>query len=147
MLPIGSGSTATMSKEPASSSGPRRPSAPARRFPSPSPPPCLSWIGDRQGDLFPSLIGRKTGTLSTQFRRIMDRAGVAREIIEADDVVKRRSFHSLRHSFASWLAEADIHADVRQRLTGHQSAGVHARYTHHNEAPDRAVSALPNFNA
>ncbi len=113
----------------------------------PLTPPCLRWIGDRQGDLFPSLTGRKTGTLSTQFRRIMERAGVAREIVEAGDVVKRRSFHSLRHSFASWLAEADVHADVRQRLTGHSSAGVHARYTHHDEALDRAVESLPNFEA
>jgi len=61
------------------------------------------------------------------------------------DVVKRRSFHSLRHSFASWLAEADVHADIRQKLTGHSSAGIHARYTHHDEALDRAVGSLPDL--
>ena len=75
----------------------------------------------------------------------MERAGVSREIIEAGNVVKRRSFHSLRHSFASWLAEADVHADVRQKLTGHQSAGVHGRYSHHDEALDRAVAQLPSL--
>lgn len=111
----------------------------------PLTPPCLRWIGDRQGDFFPKLKGTKTGTLSTRFVRIMERAGVPREITEAGDIVKRRSFHSLRHSFASWLAEADIHADVRQKLTGHQSAGVHARYTHHDEALERAVAALPEL--
>ncbi len=111
----------------------------------PLTPPCLAWIGEREGAFFPSLKGTKTGTLSTQFTRLMERAGVAREITEAGDVVKRRSFHSLRHSFASWLAEADIHADVRQRLTGHSSAGVHGRYTHHDEALDRAIAALPSF--
>ena len=49
--------------------------------------------------------------------------------------MKLRSFHR----FASWLAEAGVHADVRQRLTGHQSAGVHARHTHRDEALDRAM--------
>jgi integrase len=111
----------------------------------PLSPPALGWIAERQGDFFPSLRGVKAGTLSTQFTRIMSRAGVPRDIIEAGDVVKRRSFHSLRHSFASWLAEADVHADVRQKLTGHSSAGVHAKYTHHDEALGRAVSKLPHI--
>lgn len=109
----------------------------------PLSPPAFAWIGDRKGDFFPSLKGVKAGTLSTQFTRIMERAGVARDIVEAGDVVKRRSFHSLRHSFTSWLAEADVHADVRQKLTGHSSAGVHARYTHHGDALGRAVELLP----
>ncbi|MDB4401261.1 tyrosine-type recombinase/integrase [Akkermansiaceae bacterium] len=111
----------------------------------PLTPPSFQWIGERKGSFFPTLKGRKTGTLSTQFVRIMERAGVSREIIEAGNVVKRRSFHSLRHSFASWLAEADVHADVRQKLTGHQSAGVHGRYSHHDEALDRAVAQLPSL--
>jgi len=111
----------------------------------PLTPPCFAWIGDKQGDFFPSLIGGKPGTLSTTFSRIMKRAGVPREITEAGDVVKRRSFHSLRHSFASWLAEADVHADVRQKLTGHSSAGIHAKYSHHDAALDRAVGSLQDL--
>lgn len=111
----------------------------------PLSPPCLGWIGEKAGNLFPSLIGTKTGTLSTQFTRIMKRAGVPRDITEAGEVLKRRSFHSLRHSFTSWLAEADVHADVRQKLTGHSSAGVHAKYTHHDEALERAITKLPAF--
>ncbi|RYD68629.1 MAG: hypothetical protein EOP83_00520 [Verrucomicrobiaceae bacterium] len=111
----------------------------------PLTPPCVTWIGDRQGDFFPSLKGTKTGTLSTTFTRIMTRAGVARDIMMAGDIPARRSFHSLRHSFTSWLAEADVHADVRQKLTGHSSAGVHAKYTHHDEALERAVATLPKL--
>ncbi|HEY1122254.1 MAG TPA: tyrosine-type recombinase/integrase, partial [Haloferula sp.] len=110
----------------------------------PLTPPCLAWIGDRQGDFFPTLKGTKTGTLSTTFTRIMDRVGVARDVILAGDVPARRSFHCLRHSFTSWLADADVHADVRQKLTGHSSAGVHAKYTHHDEALERAVATLPD---
>lgn len=111
----------------------------------PLSPPAYAWIGEREGAFFPTLAERKKGTLSTTFRRLMKTAGVPREIIEAGDVVKRRSFHCLRHSFTSWLAEADIHADVRQKLTGHSSGGVHAKYTHHDEALDRAVGALPDL--
>jgi integrase len=111
----------------------------------PLSPPALAWIGDRQGKFFPSLAKVKKGTLSTTFTRIMRSAGVPRDIVEAGDVVKRRSFHSLRHSFSSWLAEQDIHADVRRKLTGHKSAGIHDRYTHHNEALDRAVAVLPKI--
>jgi integrase len=111
----------------------------------PLTPPCLGWMSGRHGDFFPDLKDCKTGTLSTQFVRMMDRNGIPRDITEAGDVTKRRSFHSLRHSFASWLADADVHADVRQRLTGHQSAGVHGRYTHHDEALERAVAKLPMF--
>lgn len=107
--------------------------------------PCLKWIGERKGDFFPSLKWRKTGTLSTQFVRIMERAKVPREVTIDGGITARRSFHSLRHSFASWLAEANIHADVRQKLTGHASPGVHARYTHHNEALERAVASLPDL--
>jgi integrase len=113
----------------------------------PLTPPVLAWIGNRQGDFFPSLARKQKGTLSTTFTRIMSSAGVARDIVEAGDVVKRRSFHSLRHSFASWLAEQDIHADIRQKLTGHSSSGIHAKYTHHDQSLERAIAALPNLLA
>ena len=109
----------------------------------PLSPPALGWIGERQGAFFPTLSTRVPGTLSTTFTRIMASSGVPRDIVEAGDVVKRRSFHSLRHTFASWLAEADIHADVRQKLTGHSSSKIHARYSHHDAALDRAVETLP----
>jgi integrase len=111
----------------------------------PLTPPCVAWIGERTGDLFPSLKSTKTGTLSTTFTRLMERAGVPREVTIAGGIRAKRSFHCLRHSFTSWLAEADVHADVRQKLTGHSSAGVHAKYTHHDEALDRAVATLPDL--
>ncbi len=111
----------------------------------PLTPPCLGWIGERDGDFFPSLKGLQSSTLSTQFSRLMQRVGIPREVVDAGDVVKLRSFHSLRHSFASWLAEADVHADIRQKLTGHQSAGVHGLYSHHDQTLDRAVKLLPKI--
>ncbi len=113
----------------------------------PLSPPILAWIADRDGDFFPTLKNKKTGTLSTQFRRIMDKAGVPREVKLDGDTTAKRSFHSLRHSFTSWLADNDVHSDVRQQLTGHSSAGVHARYTHHDEALERAIEKLPSLQS
>jgi integrase len=75
----------------------------------------------------------------------MARAGVPADVTLPGNLPGRRSFHSLRHSFTSWLAEADIHADIRQKLTGHSSAGVHARYVHHDDALARAIQTLPDL--
>jgi site-specific recombinase XerD len=56
----------------------------------------------------------------------------------------RKSFHSLRHSFSSALANAGISADVRMKLVGHKSLDVHQRYTHVALAPLKAaIAALP----
>ena len=38
---------------------------------------------------------------------------------------------------------ADVHADVRKKLTGHKADDIHARYTHHDEALSRAMENLP----
>lgn len=111
----------------------------------PLTPPLVAWIGERKGDFFPTLKNEKAGKLSTWFKRLMKRAGVPDKVDLPGGIVASRSFHSLRHSFTSWLAEADIHADVRQKLTGHSSPGVHGRYTHHDKALDEAVKALPDL--
>lgn len=112
----------------------------------PLTPPLVAWIGDKDGPFFPRAAALTVATLSTQFPRIMARAGVPADVMLPGGIPARRSFHSLRHSFSSWLAEADIHSDVRQKLTGHSSAAQHARYTHHDEALARAVATLPDIS-
>ena len=42
----------------------------------------------------------------------------------------RRTFHSLRHSFNSALANAGVAEEVRMKLTGHSSKDMNSRYTH-----------------
>jgi len=37
--------------------------------------------------------------------------------------VSRLSFHSLRHTFNSAIANADVPLEIRQKLTGHGSQG------------------------
>lgn len=105
-----------------------------------------AWVGDRKGKFFPELSKKTTSTHSTNFPRLMAKAGVPRDVTLPGGIKARRSFHCLRHSFTSWLAEANVHSDIRRKLTGHKSAGVHDRYTHHDKALGRAVDELPNFS-
>lgn len=111
----------------------------------PLTPPLLAWISTRTGAFFPTLAKKATPTLSMQFSAIMKRAGVPASIVMPGALAASRSFHSLRHSFTSWLADADIHADVRQKLTGHSSSSVHAKYTHHDASLARAIATLPDL--
>lgn len=47
----------------------------------------------------------------------------------------------------SWLAEADIHADVRQKLSGHSESAIHALYTRRDASLARAIEVLPDLHA
>lgn len=87
--------------------------------------------------VFPSLHGRITGSLgglSNGFSRVMAQAGIVapmgREKKGRGRQVRTKSFHSLRHTFVSRLANADVSADVRKALAGHDTDEAHARYTH-----------------
>jgi integrase len=100
--------------------------------------------------LFPSLAGKGTGGksgLSGQFAAIMARASIEGKIMRHTAEGRANnslSFHSLRHSFNSAMANAGVSQEIRQKLTGHTSAGMNAIYTHHELAPLRAaVEKLP----
>jgi integrase len=85
--------------------------------------------------------------LSSQFVRLMEAAGVDPEQVHsAHNRFRRKSFHALRHSFASAMANAGISADVRMKLTGHKSIDIHRSYTHIELAPLKAaIAALPSL--
>ena len=56
------------------------------------------------------------------------------------------SFHSLRHSFNSAMANAGVSQEVRQKLTGHASAEMNKLYTHHElETLRNAIAKLPSL--
>jgi integrase len=94
---------------------------------------------DGRKPLFPQLCnmpGPGKSGLSMSFKRLMARAGIEDGIArqkkgEAGRNVSRLSFHSLRHSFTSALANAGVPAELRQKLTGHADDKSHAIYTHH----------------
>ena len=55
--------------------------------------------------------------------------------------VRALTFHSLRHSFNSAMANAGVPQEVRMKLTGHMSAEMNRGYTHHELEPLRAAIA------
>jgi len=56
--------------------------------------------------------------------------------------VRTLTFHSLRYSFNSAMANAGVSQEIRMKLTGHVSAEMNKGYTHHELAPLRAAVAL-----
>jgi integrase len=101
--------------------------------------------------MFPALAGKDTGGrhgLSGRFAAIIEKAGI--EANRTQGSGGRRlsdlSFHSLRHSFNSAMANAGIAQEIRQKLTGHTSAETNKVYTHHELEPLRAaVAAIPSL--
>ena len=89
--------------------------------------------------------------LSMAFKRIMDRAGIAAGVLRerkgvAGRSVSALSFHSLRHSFNSALANSGVSQELRMKLTGHSSADMNAVYSHHELQTIRtAVQTLPRL--
>ncbi len=86
--------------------------------------------------------------LSEGFKRIVLKAGLDLKITQGAGKRKiaKRTFHALRHSFTSALANAGVPAELRMKLTGHRSEAVHQGYTHHELQTLRdAISKLASL--
>ena len=110
-------------------------------------------ITDTNSPIFPALFGTRVGSgqgLSSQFVAIMAAAKVDRHTLRegikgGQRAQHARGFHALRHSLTSTLANADVSEEIRRRIVGHESAEVHAGYTHHERATlARAIEKLPS---
>lgn len=103
------------------------------------------------GFLCPKLAAKMTGGrrgLSETFKRIVKDAGLDLMTVQGKGIRKfsRRTFHSLRHSFNSALANAGIAEEVRMKLTGHASPVMNKGYTHlQDETLKKAMTAIPIF--
>jgi integrase len=108
-----------------------------------------SGIGDTP--VFPTLAGKITGGrqgLSSRFKSIMEKAGIQGEQTPASGgrVLSSLSFHSLRHSFVSEMANAGVAPEVRMKLAGHSNEDVHEGYTDLQLQTLRAaVAHIPNI--
>ena len=107
--------------------------------------------------VFPSLAKKSARVsggehgLSSTFKRLMKKAGVvgsvAREAKGKGRATSSLSFHSLRHSFNSAMANAGVSQEVRQKLTGHSSPEMNKIYTHHElDSLRAAIAVLPGFS-
>lgn len=96
----------------------------------------------QDGALCPTLSRKSPGGkygLSMEFRRIMARAGIDDRSVVTKAVragsgrirhLARRSFHSLRHSYNSELANTGASQEIRRKLVGHANNSVNDIYTH-----------------
>jgi integrase len=88
--------------------------------------------------VFPSLGGKTTGGttgLSHRFATLLRQAGIEREEIRERSgkkgrVVHALSFHSLRHTMNSILANEGVSQELRQSIVGHASKTINTHYTH-----------------
>lgn len=137
---------------------PAKTSRKKKRLEVPLHPRLVSWLNGRNPGtdaepLFPSLsethVGGRHG-LSSMFIAIMEHAGIDRRNVRegtkgGQRAQHARSFHALRHSLTSTLANADVSEEIRRRIVGHESAAVHSGYTHHErETLARAVEKMPS---
>ncbi len=57
--------------------------------------------------------------------------------------VSQKTFHSMRSTFVSELANQSVTPEVRMKLAGHKNEGVHALYTNVNiESLREAVATI-----
>jgi len=109
--------------------------------------------GTDKPDVFimPHMAGLKPGGrhgLSEGFKRIMRKAGLDMEKVKSAGVrqLSRRTFHALRHSFTSALANQGVAPELRMKLTGHKTEAAHRGYTHHElEKLRAAVEKIPSL--
>lgn len=93
--------------------------------------------GNAKNKICPSLVKQSISGrsgLSRRFGEIVAAAGIDAMTQDRSDGSGRRfsgkTFHSLRHGFISALANAGIAPELRQKLSGHNDADVHKKYTH-----------------
>ena len=107
--------------------------------------------GIKAAPLFPELCGKSTSVLSREFAKVMASANVHGEIVrdrrgQSGRLVSSLGFHSLRHAYASLMANRGVAEEVRMKLAGHSDKNSYATYTHHEAAVLRAaVAQLPSL--
>lgn len=97
-------------------------------------PDFASWLSGRprgigRAAVFPELAGKRTdgdNGLSHQFGLLVEKAGIVRRITPREGkgrTVTSKTFHSLRHTFVSQLANSGVASEIRQKLVGHSDSG------------------------
>ena len=84
--------------------------------------------------------------LSEGFKRIARAAGVDIQTVEGYGIrkISRRTFHALRHSATSAMANAGIPEEIRMKVIGHSSKNIHRGYTHHeHQILKSAIETIP----
>src|SRR5208283_2512772 len=97
-------------------------------------------------------VQRESGRrgLSETFKIIVRKAGLDLQTVQGEGkrMISRRTFHALRHSFTSALANQNVASEVRMKLTGHKTEREHQKYTHHElENLRAAINKIPSLGS
>lgn len=119
----------------------------------------LDGLDDPEAFIHPTLAEKKVpgkSGLSLAFSRIVTKAGIKSRLLRPHKStgmptrshrVRSLTFHSLRHTATSCLANEGVPEDVRMKVLGHSDKAVHAKYTHHDERALReAMAKLPKLS-
>ena len=98
-------------------------------------------IGSYSDFCFRTKQGKKLKNISKTFSRAVDAIGVNDNI---QDRMHKVVFHTLRHTFASWLAQDGQDLYLIQKLLGHKDAKMTQRYAH--LAPDSLKKGIDRIN-
>ena len=97
-------------------------------------------VGERWRDIdlvFPNTVGRPmnpSNLYRRDFQPLLERAGLGDEGF---------TFHSLRHTFATTLAERGVHPATAQKLLGHKDIRITLEiYTHATGGMQDALDAI-----
>jgi integrase len=92
------------------------------------------------GYVFLSTKGEKVQEISSSYERAVEKLGFNANITDAR---RKVVFHTLRHTYASWLVMAGVDLYTVQRLMGHKDITMTQRYAHlAPEHLDKAVNVL-----
>lgn len=111
----------------------------------------LETQNKKESFISPSLAGKSTSGksgLSGAFTRLMETAGIDTERVDGKGKRKfqAKTFHSLRHTFNSMLANSGVSQETRMKLIGHASEQINDQYTHiQMETLRRDIENLPSF--
>ena len=86
--------------------------------------------------------------VSQQLKRIFKAANITTSVrIEGRrNLTPEATFHSLRHTFVSFAANAGVSLHIVQSIVGHESTAMTRHYYHENiNALKSAVSAIPTL--
>lgn len=93
--------------------------------------------------IFPSSDGKKITEFSNTFDRTVNDLGLNKAITDPREKVVG---HTLRHTFASWLAQKGISLLTIQKLMGHKNIEMTIRYAHLSPSIERdAALSLTNL--